>query len=148
MRNFMSGILALLLCLTLVVFILYIRSDSLTITLACIPSFLIILSMFLQNRLAKVQRAPSNDYEMAIIPFLLRKYPGIIRHNCSQHIIIITTPPRSFYNKEFLILQDGQDIYMNISLYGQGRLKYLFLTIPQYFTCKSVLKDFRRLAKA
>jgi len=135
-------------CLIFFLFITYGGADTSTMVFAALPALAVIVSMFLQNRLAKVKGTQSREDKIAIIRFLLSRYPGIIRHNCSEQIIIISTPPTSLYNKEFLILQDGQDIYMNISLYGQGRLKYLFLTIPQYFTCKSVLKDFRRLAKA
>jgi hypothetical protein len=120
-------------------------SDSLLLALSSLPAFLVIISLFLQNRLVRANGFRTHEDQTAIIRFLLRKYPGIIRHNCSEQIIIITTNPhQSFFNKEFFILQDGENIYMNISLYSRGNLKYMFLSIPQYLTSRSVLKHFRR----
>jgi hypothetical protein len=108
-----------------------------------LPALLVIVSLFLQNRLAKAKGFQSHEDLSAIICYLLKKYPGIIRHNCSEQIIIITTKPgKSFFSKEFFILLDGEHIYMNISLYSRGHLKYMFLSIPQYITSRTVLKHF------
>lgn len=134
-----------MICLFLVGFAYYMGSDSVMLALSSLPAFLVIISLFLQNRLARANGFRTHEDQAAIIRFLLRKYPGIIRHNCSEQIIIITTNPhQSFFNKEFFILQDGENIYMNISLYSRGNLKYMFLSIPQYLTSRSVLKHFRR----
>ena len=144
MRSFMSGILLLLVCLLLVAFTYFTESDPIVLVLVSLPALLIIISLYLQNRLAKAKGFRSQEDQTAIIRYLLRKYPGIIRHNCSEQIIIITRPRKSLFNKEFLILQDGEHIYMNISLYSRGNLKYIFLAIPQYITSRSVLKHFRQ----
>lgn len=144
LRSFLSGILILVFFLALIVLTYYDNPDPVTLTLLSIPALLVIVSMMLQNRLARTKSKRIQDDQTAIFRFLLRKYPGIIRHNCSEQIIIITRPRKSIFNKEFLILQDGEHIYMNISLYSQGNLKYMFLAIPQYFTSRAVLKNFRR----
>lgn len=145
MRHFMPGMFLLLLCLTLVAFsLLYIGPDRVTLALISLPAFLVLISMLLQNRLARATSSWSKEDQMAIVRFLLQKYPGIIRHNCSEEIIIITKPRKTFLNKEYLILQDGQHIYLNISLYSRGNLRYMFFSIPQYITSKMILKKFRR----
>lgn len=144
LRSFLSGIFILLMFLALFLFAYYNNSDTFTLTLLALSALLVIVSMWLQNRLVRTKSTRIQDDQTAIFRFLLRKYPGIIRHNCSEQIIIITRPRRSFFNKEFLILQDGEHIYMNISTYSQGNLKYMFLSIPQYFTSRAVLKNFRR----
>jgi len=145
LRSFVSGIFVLMICLLLVGFAYYMGTDPVMLALLSMPAFLVLISLFLQNRLAMARGFRSHEDQTAIIRYLLRKYPGIIRHNCSEQIIIITTNPhQSFFNKEFFILQDGENIYMNISLYSRGNLKYMFLSIPQYLTSRSVLKHFRR----
>lgn len=143
-RSFISGILLLVLCLSLVGFAYFTGLDPFLLALMAIPALLVIISLFLQTRLARAKGFQSHEDQMAIIRYLLRKYPGIVRHNCSEQIIIITRPRKSFFNKEFLILQDGEHIYMNISLYSRGNLRYMFLSIPQYLTSRTVLKHFRR----
>jgi len=140
----MSGALLLLICLSLLALAYYEGSEPFLLVLLSLPALLVIISIFLQNRLARAKGFRSHEDQTAIIRFLLRKYPGIIRHNCSEQIIIITRPRKSFFNKEFLILQDGEHIYMNISLHGRGNLTYMFLAIPQYITSRSVLKNFRQ----
>lgn len=143
-RHFLPGIFALLLSLLLVAFALYNKVDTVSLGLLSLPALLVIISMALQNRLVKTKSSHPYEDQTAIIRFLLQKYPGIIRHNCSEQIIIITRPRKSFLNKEFLILQDGEHIYMNISLYSRGDLRYMFLSIPQYITSRVILKNFRR----
>ena len=143
-RSFMSGAVLLAFCLFWVAFAWSAGSEPVILVLISLPSLLIMISIFLQNRLARAKGFRSQEDQTAIIRYLLRKYPGIIRHNCSEQIIIITRPRKSFFNKEFLILQDGEHIYMNISLYSRGNLKYMFLAIPQYLTSRSVLKHFRQ----
>jgi hypothetical protein len=140
----MSGSLVLLLCLSLIAFAYYAGSEPFILALISLPALLVIISLFLQNKLARTKGFTSQESQTAIIRYLLKRYPGIIRHNCSEQIIIITRPRNSFFNREFLILQDGDNIYMNISLYSRGNLKYMFLSIPQYLTSKSVLKQFRQ----
>jgi len=145
LRSFVSGIFVLMICLSFVGFAYYMGTEPVLLALLSIPAFLVIISLFLQTRLARAKGFRSHDDQTAIIRYLLRKYPGIIRHNCSEQIIIITTNPhQSFFNKEFFILQDEDHIYMNISLYSRGNLKYMFLSIPQYLTSRAVLKRFRR----
>ncbi|MDO6430465.1 hypothetical protein Q4E93_07700 [Flavitalea sp. BT771] len=143
-RHFMSGAITLLICLALIAFAYYGGAALLIVVLVSVPALLVIISMFLQNRLATAKSTRTEEDQTAIIRFLLRKYPGIIRHNCGEQIIIITSPRTSTFNKEYLILQDGEHIYMNISLYGRGNLKFVFLSIPQYLTSKAVLKNFRQ----
>jgi len=140
----MPGILALLFSLSLIIFALYDEPDPVVLALMSLPALLVIISMLLQNRLAKAKSSHPQEDQTAIIRFLLQKYPGIIRHNCSEQIIIITRPRQSFLNKEFLILQDREHIYMNISLYSRGNLKYMFLSIPQYITSRAILRSFHR----
>jgi len=151
-RHFMSGALTLLICLALIIFVYYSCADHSIVALASVPALLVVLSLFLQNRLASAKSSRAEEDQTAIIRFLLRKYPGIIRHNCGEQIIIITSPRTSTFNKEYLILQDGEHIYMNISLYTRGNLKFVFLSIPQYLTSRAVLKNFgqtiHRAAKA
>jgi len=145
LRSFVSGIFVLMICLFLVGFAYFMGTGTPMLVLSSIPALVVLISLFLQNRLAKANGFRTHEDQTAIIRFLLRKYPGIIRHNCSEQIIIITTNPhQSFFNKEFFILQDGESIYMNISLYSRGNLKYMFFSIPQYLTSRSVLKHFRR----
>jgi hypothetical protein len=145
LRSFVSGIFVLMLCLSLVGIAYFTGTDPVVLVLLSLPAFFVIISLFLQTRLARAKGFRSHADQTAIIRFLLRKYPGIIRHNCSEQIIIITTNPhQSFFNKEYFILQDGENIYMNISLYSRGNLKYMFLSIPQYITSRSVLRHFRR----
>ncbi|MBN9384326.1 MAG: hypothetical protein J0H74_26475 [Chitinophagaceae bacterium] len=143
-RHFTPGILALLFCLSLVAFTLYSGPDPVSIALMSLPALLVIISMLLQNKLAKAKSSWPLEDQTAIIRFLLHKYPGVIRHNCSEQIIIITRPRKSLLIKEFLILQDGEHIYMNISLYSKGDLKYMFFSIPQYITSRAILKKYRR----
>ncbi|HVW60673.1 MAG TPA: hypothetical protein VHC48_11570 [Puia sp.] len=143
-RHFLPGMLVFLFCLLLITLALYISSDRITLALMSLPAFLTIISISLQNKLAKTKSSRPQEDQTAIIRFLLHKYPGIIRHNCSGQIIIITRPRRSFLIKEFLILQDGEHIYMNISLYSKGNLRYMFLSIPQYITSRAILKSYRR----
>jgi len=143
-RHFIPGILALLLCLSLIILALLNHADPLSLAFISFPALLVTVSMLLQNRLAKTKSSRPYEDQTAIIRYLLQKYPGIIRHNCSEQIIIITQPRNSLLNKEFLILQDGDNIYMNISLYSRGNLRYMFLSIPQYITSKVILKNFRR----
>jgi hypothetical protein len=143
-KHFMSGTLALLVCLALIAFVYHGGADPAIVALVSVPALLVIISLFLQNRLASAQSTHAEEDQTAIIRFLLHKYPGIIRHNCGEQIIIITSPRTSTFNKEYLILQDGEHIYMNISLYGRGNLKFVFLSIPQYLTSRAVLKNFRQ----
>jgi len=132
-----------MICLLLMGFAYYLETEPIVLALLSLPAFLVLISLFLQNRLARAKGFRSYEDQTAIIRYLLRKYPGIIRHNCSEQIIIITTNPhQSFFNKEFFILQDDDHIYMNISLYSRGNLKYMFLSIPQYLTSRAVLKRF------
>ncbi|HEY4208665.1 MAG TPA: hypothetical protein VGM31_17685 [Puia sp.] len=134
-----------MLCLFLLGFAWIMGLEPAILALLALPALFVIISLFLQTRLAKAKGNQSNDDQTAIIRYLLRKYPGIIRHNCSEQIIIITTKPgQSFFSKEFFILQDGEYIYMNISLFSRGDLKYMFLSIPQFITSRSVLKHFHR----
>ncbi len=145
LRSFVSGIFVLMICLLLMGFAYYLETEPIVLALLSLPAFLVLISLFLQNRLARAKGFRSYEDQTAIIRYLLRKYPGIIRHNCSEQIIIITTNPhQSFFNKEFFILQDGENIYMNISLYSRGNLKYMFLSIPQYLASRAVLKHFRQ----
>jgi len=144
LRSFLSGIFILIVFLALIVFAYFNNPDPFTLILLSIPTLLVIISMALQNRLVRTESARIQDDQTAIFRFLLRKYPGIIRHNCSEQIMIITRPRKSLFNKEFLILQDGAHIYINISMYSQGNLKYMFFSIPHYFTSRAVLKNFRR----
>ena len=143
-RNFMSGVLALLACLAFIAFTYYGGATPAIVALVSVPALLVIISLFLQNRLVSAKSTRAEEDQTAIIRFLLHKYPGIIRHNCGEQIIIITSPRTSTFNKEYLILQDGEHIYMNISLYSRGNLKFVFLSIPQYFTSRVVLKNFRQ----
>jgi hypothetical protein len=143
-RHFMPGMLLLLLCLSLVAFTLYNDPDRMILALISLPAILVIISMLLQNKLVRAKSSWPREDLTAIIRFLLHKYPGIVRHNCSEQIIIITRPRKSFLKKEFLILQDGEHIYLNISLYSKGQLRYMFLSIPQYITSRIILKNFRR----
>jgi hypothetical protein len=143
-RHFMPGMLLLLICLLLVAFTLYNELGRLTVVLLSLPALLVTISLLLQNKLAKAKSTWPREDLTAIIRFLLRKYPGIVRHNCSEQIVIITRPRNSFIKKEFLILQDGEHIYLNISLYSRGNLKYMFLSIPQYITSRIILRNFRR----
>jgi hypothetical protein len=145
LRSFVSGFFVLIICLLLVGFAYFLGMEPGVLALLSVPACLVSISLFLQNRLAMVTGFQSHEDQTAIIRYLLQKYPGVIRHNCSEQIIIITTNPhQSFFNKEFFILQDGENIYMNISLYSRGNLKYMFLSIPQYLASRSVLKHFRR----
>ena len=144
LRHFMPGMLVFLFCLSLIALALYINSDRIILALMSLPAFLAIISISLQNKLAKTKSSHPQEDQTAIIRFLLHKYPGIIRHNCSGQIIIITRPRRSLLIREFLILQDGEHIYMNISLYSKGNFKYMFLSIPQYITSRAILKSYRR----
>src|SRR5216684_9195097 len=91
-RSFMSGALLLLLCLSLLALAYYEGSEPFLLVLLSLPALLVIISIFLQNRLARAKGFRSHEVQTAIIRFLLRKYPGIIRHNCSEQIIIITRP--------------------------------------------------------
>ena len=141
--NYLSGILTLLVCLSLLAFAMYDQAETVLIAVLSLVTLLVIISMFLQNRLVRAKSARSEEDQSAIIRFLLRKYPGIIRHNCSEQIIIITRPSQSVLNKEFLVLQDEEHVYMNISLYNRGRLN-MFLAIPHYFVCRAVLRHFRQ----
>jgi hypothetical protein len=143
-KHFLSGALTLLICLALIAFVYYGGAAPAIVALVSVPALLVIISLFLQNRLASAKSTRAEEDQTAIIRFLLRKYPGIIRHNCGEQIIIITSPRTSTFNKEYLILQDGEHIYMNISLYGRGNLKFVFLSIPQYLTSRAILKNFRQ----
>ena len=143
-KHFMSGALTLLISLALIVFVYHGGAAPVIVGLVSVPALLVIISLFLQNRLASAKSAHAEENQTAIIRFLLHKYPGIIRHNCGEQIIIITSPRTSTFNKEYLILQGGEHIYMNISLYGRGNLKFVFLSIPQYLTSRAVLKNFRQ----
>jgi hypothetical protein len=145
LRSFVSGFFVLMICLLLVGFAYYLGTEPVVLALLSLPTCLVMISLYLQNRLARGKGFQSYEDQTAIIRYLLKKYPGIIRHNSSEQIIIITSNQhQSFFNKEFFILQDGENIYMNISLYSRGNLKYMFLAIPQYLASRSALKHFRR----
>jgi hypothetical protein len=143
-KNHLSGILLLLLCLAGLIFAWYDDAGVPVLMFIVLLSLLVIISMFLQNKLAWAESSQPQEAQRAIIRSLFYKYPGIIRHNCSEKIIIMTRPRKSFFNKEVLVLHDGQHIYMNISLGGQEQLKYMFMSISHYFICRAILKSSRK----
>jgi hypothetical protein len=143
-RHRASGIFALLVSLSLIAFVYYNDAEPILVGLVSLPALLVLISIYLQGKLASAKSDRSHEDQTAIIRFLLRKYPGIIRHNCSDEVIIISNPQRSMFNREYLILQDGDHIYMNISLYSRRNLKFVFFSIPQYFKSRTILQSFRR----
>ena len=142
-------VLALAVTLSLFFFIYY-NGPARAIPFASIPVLLVIVSMFLHNRLARVNRKNGVSDRNEIIRHLLRKHPGIIRHNSSEQVIIITDTSRLLiFKKTYLILQDESNVYMHLSLTARGKLKYILFPIPLYFMSRAILYSFsKRMVRA
>ena len=141
-KTYILGILGLILSLALFIYALF-HGSGLVIILAFLPVLPIIISMTLLNKLVKIEGTELRKNHHEIIRILLRKYPGILRHNCSEKIIIITSAPKFLsLNKEILVLLKNTHVYLNISFTVLGKVKYVFLSIPNYFKSKYVLKKF------
>ena len=134
-----------------ILFFLYVivNGNTLVAGLAVIPIILIILSMTFINKLAKAEGSDLRKNQTEIVRLLLRKYPGIQRHNCSERMIVITRGPRtSVFDKEILILLENEHVYMNITMLGGGQLKYILFSIPNYFRSRAMLRSFYQVVKA
>jgi hypothetical protein len=143
-KTYVLGILGLILSLALFIYALF-YSSRLVIILAFLPVLPIIISMILLNKLVKIEGTEMRKNHHEIIRILLGKFPGILRHNCSEKIIIITSAPKFLsLNKEILVLLKNTHVYLNISLTVLGKIKYVFLSIPNYFKSKYILKNFCR----
>ncbi len=105
----------------------------------------VLVSLYLSNRLAKTKGLDLRQNQSGIVRLVLRKHPGVVRHNSSAEVIIITSARESiFLNKKIIILQQDTHVYMNITQFGRDQLTYVLLGIPNYLRCRAVLKEFNR----
>jgi hypothetical protein len=143
-----QGICLLVASLLVFIFVL-ITSSQLAAAFSLLPLLLILTSMVLVNKLAKAEGSELRRNQTEMFILLLGMYPGIQRHNCSPHIIIITSEPRPFtLSKEITVLLDDQNVYLNVSISRRGRnIRYILFAIPNYFRTRIVLKHFRRRIK-
>ena len=124
------------------------QGSRLLIAAATLPLALFAVSMALINKLVKVEGTELRKNQTEIFALLLRVYPGIQRHNCSPQVIIITKERRQLSpDKEIIILLEDRHVYMNISMFGRGNIKYLLFAIPNYFKSRSVLRHFYKRKK-
>ena len=122
-----------------------IDGSRLLIAAATLPLLLFAVSMALINKLVKIEGTELRKNQTEIFKTLLIAYPGIQRHNCSPQVIIITSERRALtLDKEIIILLEDRNVYMHISIFGWGNIKYLLFAIPNYLKSKSVLKNFYR----
>ncbi|MHA4806944.1 hypothetical protein ACX0G9_02495 [Flavitalea flava] len=146
-ESHLLGILLLIISLLLFIYLL-LNSTKLAALLAILPILFIIISMMLINKLVKTEGTELRKNQTEIIGLLLRRFPGIQRHNCSEKIILITNAPKSFtIDKEILILLENQNVYMNITMAGFGNIKYVTFAIPNYLRSKLVLRKFYKRIK-
>jgi hypothetical protein len=141
-KSYFLGMLTLLVCLLLFMYMLFIGSLA-GIFLTSLLLLLVIVSMILMNKLVKAEGTGLRKDKTEIIGLLLMRFPGILRHNCSDKFIYITNQRRAFTpDKEIVIFLEDKYVYMNMSMAIYGNVKYVFLAIPYYIKSKLVLRSF------
>ncbi|HMH21041.1 MAG TPA: hypothetical protein VK563_04670 [Puia sp.] len=144
-----QGIVLLVINL-LVFFFILITGTELMAALTLIPILPILISMTVMTKLSKVEGTEIQRNQSEIFALLLRMCPGIQRHNCSQHITIITNEPKAFtMNKEIVVLLDDHHVYLNISTSRRRKnIRYILFAIPNYFRSRAILRNFCRRLEA
>jgi hypothetical protein len=100
----------------------------------------------LLGKLVKIQGVDPATNKARIVGLIRAKYPKMDVAS-GEWLITAQSELKYFaFDRRFIILLDGNDLYLNAYTLGRGDLKYFFLAIPNHLSCRALAREFRLMA--